>query len=107
MGYVCHTQGVTWLKNVCPVCGNTLYRRRSTGNYHCTACKDVYRLVKVDKAAALVAGIRLMVRFRPMLVPEVALRLGISSAAVRYRVARSQGLYIFDGQVRSGTPQAP
>ena len=90
-------------KNECPDCGYTLWRFRSTGKYHCARCKVAFTLVKVDKRGEITAGMRLMVRRRPMIVAEMALRLGVSSKVVRRHAAKAEDLYVWDGMVRFGT----
>ena len=48
------------------------------------------------------ASMQLMVRHRPMLVPEMALRLAITSKLVRRHAAKAEDLYVWDRMVRFG-----
>ena len=56
----------------------------------------------VDEKVAIQDSMRLMVRHRPMIVADLALRLGVSSKVVRTRVHKAEDLYIWDGMVRYG-----
>ena len=65
-----------------------------------------FKLVKVDKRRTIQASIRLIVRFRTMMIPELALRLGFTSKLVRRCAAKAEDLHVFDGMVRWGNAPA-
>ena len=61
-----------------------------------------YVLTLVEDWWSIRQQLALMVRYRPMIVAEAALRLDITSDGVRQAVRNAPDLYIWDGMVRAG-----